>query len=129
MSITDVEVLRAACCIAGFDGIITPGEQAIVQKLADKAGVGSVSLKAMCDRAKSDRNFYKEQFRLLHADPVSTMTIVMGVAIVDGVLKDDELGILKQFAERLGMKSEAFEKLTATARKVIEQKRGGAAGA
>lgn len=126
MSIFDVEVLRAACCIAGLDGQITPGEQTMVQKLADKAGVGAMSLKAMCDRAKSDKNFYKEQFRILHADPGITMTAVMGVAIADGALGNEELEVLKVFAERLGMNAEAFEKLTATARKVIEQKRMGA---
>ena len=60
-----VEVLRAACCMAGLDGTIGEKELAILQKLATEAGVGGASLKAMMDRAKADPNYYEQQFRFV----------------------------------------------------------------
>jgi uncharacterized membrane protein YebE (DUF533 family) len=129
MPISDVEVLRAACCMAGLDGVVTPEEMAMVQKLADKAGVGAVSLRAMLDRAKADPNFYKEQFRILHADPSSTMTAVVGVAMADGDLSRDERVILQQFAERLGMRQEVYVKLIESAERLVAEKKSPAAEA
>ena len=63
-----VELLRAACCMAGLDGTIGDAELAIIQKLATDAGVGAASLKAMMDRAKSDPSYYEQQFRFLRGD-------------------------------------------------------------
>jgi tellurite resistance protein len=116
---SDVEVLRAACCVAGLDGTITPEEDALLRKLADKAGVGSVSLRAMVDRAKADHNFYQEQFRLLRGDPVEAMTSLLGVAVSDGQLAPDERVILQYFADRLGLPTAEYERLLRAAEKYV----------
>ena len=39
-----VELLRAACCVAGIDGEIDEAEFAVLKKLADDVGVGDASL-------------------------------------------------------------------------------------
>ena len=36
----EVEVLRAACCVAGIDGEVTENELVMINELAAKAGVG-----------------------------------------------------------------------------------------
>lgn len=119
----DVEVLRAACCVAGLDGRITDGEMALLRRLAQRAGVGSVSLQAMIDRAKTDHNFYQEQFRLYATDPEATMTAVLGVAVCDGELSADERVVLQLFADRLKLSPERFDKLLAAAEKYLAQRR------
>jgi tellurite resistance protein len=122
MPMSDVEVLRAACCVAGLDGKVTAEEQSLLQKLADKAGVGEVSLRAMTERAKGDHNFYQEQFRILHAEPNETMRTLLGVAVVDGSLSPDERVILQFFAERLGLQTPEYERLLRAAEKYIAQR-------
>ena len=69
-SMRHVEILRAACCVAGQDGTITDQESAMLNKLTDQIGVGQMSLNAMIERAKQDPQFYREQFEVLRADAV-----------------------------------------------------------
>ena len=123
MSVADVEILRAACCVTGLDAQIKDAERAVLQRLADNAGVGAVSLQAMIDRAKRDPNFYQEQFRFVHADPSAAMTSILGAAVSDGALTADERVILQHFAQKLGLKPEKFEQLLATAERYIEKRR------
>jgi len=54
-----VELLRAACCVAGVDGHASDAEQLILQRLADEAGVGAASLSAMIELAETDEQFYE----------------------------------------------------------------------
>ncbi len=104
-----VEVLRAACCVAGADGETTVDEKKILNRLADDVGVGEVSLQAMIDRAENEKDFHKEQFRVLKADPHLTMQILFRVAVTDAKLRRDELKILKRLALRLGVSGEQFK--------------------
>lgn len=99
----DVEVLRAACCVAGLDGEVTENERAVLDRLADNAGVGRVSLEAMIDRARRDQEFYKEQFRVLKADPGETIKALIEVARADGDEHVNERVVIGHFAERLGL--------------------------
>ena len=108
-----VEVLRAACCIAGADGEVSQQESAILQQLADQAGVGDASLQAMVDRATSDRNFCDEQFRILKTDARETTTILLQTAVSDGKIGETEAESLKLFAKRLGVTQEIFDELIA----------------
>jgi len=119
MLIAGIETLRAACCIAGLDKDVTPQERALLDKLAEKVGVGKMSLEAMIDRARKDQNFYKEQFRFIHSDAPNTMKSLLGVAIVDGELSADERVVLQVFADRLGLKPEDFDKLLVAAEKYV----------
>ena len=108
-AIQQVEVLRAACCVAGIDGDIAPKELQLIQKLAARIGVGRASLEAMLQRAQSDKNFYQAQFRILKADPTEAMKLLFGVALADGKLQQSESEVLWQLAENLGVSRKQFD--------------------
>ena len=119
----DVEILRAACCVAGLDEQITDSERGMLKRLANHAGVGAVSLEAMIDRAVSDPDFYQEQFEMVRTDPDATMKALFCVAVADRELTTDERVILHHFAAKLGMAPERFDQLLAAARKHIDRNR------
>ncbi|MGM0486044.1 MAG: hypothetical protein ACQESR_04690 [Planctomycetota bacterium] len=104
-----VEVLRAACCVAGADGETTTEERKILKHLADDVGVGEVSLGAMIERAETDKEFEKEQFQVLKADPHVTMQVLFRIAVTDAKLHGDELTVLKKLARRLEVTTEQFK--------------------
>ncbi|MGI9495923.1 MAG: TerB family tellurite resistance protein [Mariniblastus sp.] len=105
----EVEVLRAACCVAGIDGEITAGELVIINQLAEKAGVGKASLEAMIARGETDPEFYKEQFRVLKDNPREAMVSILKVATADHSLAKDEIEVMRKFAEKLGISAESFD--------------------
>ncbi len=121
MAMSDVEVLRAACCIAGLDKEITPGERKLIEELAFKAGVGQASLAAMITRAEKDQDFYREQFRYVSADPEYVIQTLFRVAVVDHDLHMNERVILQHFAERLKMTPERFEQLLTLAEEHLDR--------
>lgn len=110
-SMRHVEILRAACCVAGQDGTITEQESAMLNKLADQIGVGQMSLNAMIERAKQDPQFYREQFEVLRADAEKTMRVLLTIAGADGDVSEGEKTMLGHFAERLGMSADRYEEL------------------
>ena len=67
--LSDMEILKAACCVAGLDGQVCEKELPILKQLAERVGVGKASLEAMMDRAVSDRGFYEEQLSFLSSSP------------------------------------------------------------
>lgn len=117
MPMRQVELVRAACCVAGIDGTICDREHPLLLRLANHAGVGGASLKAMADRAQADSSFFQKQFDIFKADPDETMKTLFQIAIADGVLKQSERVVLQHFAERLGMPMERYEELLAAAEK------------
>lgn len=115
-----VEVLRAACCIAGLDGRITPDERRMLEQLAEQVGVGQVSLNAMIERATSDPRFYQELFDDLRTSAENTMRVLFTVACADRELGDTELQALYHFAALLGMDDKRFNQYIAAARKKVD---------
>jgi tellurite resistance protein len=111
----DVELLRAACCVAALDGETTPGERAIIDKLAERAGVGAASLKAMLDMARSKPDFYTQQFRVVREQPEACVTMMLRVAAADGTISQEERVIIAFWAERLGLSRDRFDELLRTA--------------
>jgi len=121
MTMADVDMLRAACCIAGLDKEIHDKEHVMLKKLAKEVGVGEVSLNAMIDRAANDSDFYQEQFRILKAEPEKTMRRLFAVAVSDGQVTMEERVILRFFADRLKVDEAQFEKFLAQAEAQLEQ--------
>lgn len=107
-----VELLRAACCVAGIDGHTSDAERRILQMLADQVGVGEASLNAMIERAETDDKFYREQFRVLKADPKETMQLLFTIAVADGGFGKDEHHVLERLAARLEVSKAQFDKWT-----------------
>jgi tellurite resistance protein len=118
-----VEVLRAACCVAGANGETTEAERELLNKLAKKTGVGLASLEAMVSRACEDDSFCNEQFRVLKAEPKEAMSILLEVAMSDGVIDESEESILKVFAKKLDVPADVFELLLNKAKEIAAERK------
>lgn len=105
-----VDLLKAACCVAGADGVST-SEISIVDKLANDIGVGKASLDAMLARAARDPDFYREQFKILKEEPNHCMNTLMQVALADGSITENETKVLGNLANQLGMEPAVFSEL------------------
>ena len=106
-----IDLLRAACCVAGVDGDASDAEMKVIDKLVRETGVGKASLQAMIDRSIKDHDFYKEQFRILKANPGESITYLLQVAMADGKLTDGEIHILEKLSQSLNISAEDFQKL------------------
>lgn len=104
-----VEVLRAACCVAGIDGFTSLDERQILDRLAREIGVGEASLTAMIERAEKDKSFYQEQFDVLKAAPKETMQLLLQLAIVDGLIQNDEVAVLRGLGGKLNVNADQFD--------------------
>ena len=114
-----VEILRAACCIAGLDNRVCERERSKLELLADHAGVGTASLDAMIARAESDPDFYQEQFGILKTDPESTITTLFSVACADGQIPPEQRIILRHFGDVLGLDEKRFNRILDVAEKKV----------
>jgi len=119
-----VEILRAACCVAGANGESTDAERQMLDRLAKDAGVGLASLEAMISRACSDQNFCNEQFRVLKAEPKEAVAILLEVAMADGSIEDSEAEIMKVLASRLDVTEPVFDALLVKAREIASGRQG-----
>lgn len=117
-----VEILRAACCVAGANGETSGHEDVVLKRLAKETGVGQASLDAMVSRACSDQNFCNEQFRVLKADPREAMAILLEVAMSDGAIDSNEFSILKVLAGKLEVPDQVFETLMIKAAEISSKK-------
>lgn len=116
---SQVELLRAACCVAGLDREICDKERPLLEALAQEAGVGRASLNAMIERAEADQDFYREMFQILHADPERAMKAMFAVAVADGEITLEQRVILQHFADKLGVPRERSDALLREAEKQV----------
>lgn len=108
-SMQQVELLRAACCVAGADGETSQAERQFLDRIASKAGVGGASLAAMIECAEQDKDFYKAQFRVVAAEPRKTMEFLFKVAARDRRFTRSEGRMLKRLSKPLGVSEEDFD--------------------
>jgi len=125
MSVKEVEILRAACAVAGLDQRISPEERKVLQMLADRIGVGEMSLNAMMARATKDQAFFQEMFTILRHDPEETMKTMVAVAMADGELIENERVVLHHFSGLLGLSEARFEVLIQAAEEYCKKKKAG----
>jgi len=123
MVMSQVEVLRAACCIAGVDGNVCEKEVELLKQLAAHVGVGRASLDAMIRRAQEDRSFFQEQFKFLHSDPEAAMSVLFQVALSDGKIPDDQRVVLHFLADKLGMDDKRFNQYLEAAENKLDAPR------
>ncbi len=114
-----VDVLRAACCVAGIDGQPKDAELSVINKLAGEVGVGRASLDAMIQRGATDPEFHQEQFRVLKADPQQSMAALLEVAMADGEISTNEASVLRALAGKLAVPENVFEQLLNSAGKML----------
>ena len=111
LPIQRLDILRAACCVAGIDGDANEAQAAVLSRLAREVGVGKASLGAMIERAETDKTFHEEQFKVLEFEPKTTMATLLEVALADGELSDSEEDVLRILAGRLKIDLAMFEQL------------------
>jgi tellurite resistance protein len=111
LPIQRLDILRAACCVAGIDGDANEAQAAVLNRLAREVGVGKASLGAMIERAETDKTFHEEQFKVLEFEPKTTMATLLEVALADGELSASEADVLRILAGRLKIDSGMFEQL------------------
>ena len=116
-----VQVLRAACCVAGADGGTESAERKIVDMLAKEVGVGEASVDAMLQRAETEPEYYQDQFRVLKANPKDTMGLLFSVAIADKELEDSEVTVLKKLAAKLDVTDQQFDFWLSEAKTFLEK--------
>ncbi len=105
------EIVRAACAVAGLDERICKHERPMLQRIAKAAGVGTVCLNAMLQRAENDPDFFEEMFNTLRTDPETTVRQLLRVAAVDGEIARNERIVLSHLAQKLGMAEQRFAAL------------------
>ena len=115
MSMDQVQILRAACCVAGIDEHVNDRERELLERIAEHVGVGRASLRAMIDRAQSESDYYEEQLHLVRGDPDQAMKVLLSLAVTDKDVSADERIILRHFAGVLGMEGARFDQLLAAA--------------
>lgn len=115
----DVELVRAACCVAALDGEITPRERAAIERLAEGPGIGAASIKAMLDMALKNKSWYEQQFRLAVKDPDRTMKALLSVAVVDGDFGENERIVLAHLGRKLGLDDARLEALFRAAQREV----------
>jgi tellurite resistance protein len=111
LPIQRLDILRAACCVAGIDGDANEAQAAVLNRLAREVGVGKASLGAMIERAETDKTFHEAQFKVLEFEPKTTMATLLEVALADGELSASEADVLRILAGRLKIDSGMFEQL------------------
>ena len=111
MSTKEVEILRAACCIAGLDGEICESEERLLRELQEQAGVGEASFGAMLERARTDDDYHKDVLNVLRADTERVMKIMIEVARADGDISINERAIIRHLGEKIGADLESLDDL------------------
>ena len=116
------ELFQAVLAVAGADGRIARSERGLLEALAERVGVGRISLKAMIDRAIRDPGFKSD--RSLHkvSDPLKAMELLVAAARIDGEISEEERQLLVRTAEVWDIPNddfvEAFKRGLATADRV-----------
>ncbi len=106
-----VDLLRAACCVAGCDSETTAAERQLIDRLAKDIGVGAASVNAMIARAQTDPEFHRLQFQVMKKDPSQTMAILLEVAMADGKLTNAEINVLRGLSSNLEVAPAVFDEL------------------
>lgn len=118
MAKSDVDLLKAAACIAGLDGEITPHEAKALRHLAERAGVREDHLETLMEKARVDDDLLNEQLSVVRADPDTTIAVLYQVAAIDGVVSGDERAVVEQFGVILGLSRKRIDKIF----EVVEQR-------
>lgn len=115
MSIDEVELLRAACCVAGLDGQVTEEEEQLLRDLKEHAGVGEASFQAMLDRARNDPDYYEDVLDVVRPNAEQVLQLLARVAAADGEVSTTEREMIHTFAERLGIEKDHVKQVLTAA--------------
>ncbi len=72
-------------------------------------------------RAERDPEFYKQQFKVLRAEPLMCLDTLLQVSIANGALQESEFEVLKGLANQLQISEDQFRERVSTAVKGLNQ--------
>lgn len=102
------ELFQAVLAVAGADGRITRSERGLLEGLAERVGVGRVSLNAMIKLAISEPGFKTNRSIHTVSDPVKAMELLVAAARIDGEISEQERQLLVRTSEIWGIPNEEF---------------------
>lgn len=119
--LNDLGVLKAACCVAAFDGSIHENELRLLRVLAKRAGIGEWALDALIAEARENPRRFEECLQLLTTDVDQSLKVLFRIAIADGVLASEERVALQRFADRHGIGRQRFDQILRAAERELSQ--------
>lgn len=110
---SDIEKLKAVCCLAGLDDRVTIEELQLLEGLAQRAGIEQHSLRYMIERAHSDESFRQEQIDLAKKDSAAALGTLINIAREDDRLGEGLLMMLlwRIAMNQLDMRADQFDRL------------------
>ncbi|MCP4592899.1 MAG: hypothetical protein GY842_19355 [bacterium] len=88
------DLFEAVLAVAGADGRVTRSERGLLEALAERVGVGCVSLNAMIDRVLRDAEFKTRLSIKEVAEPLKAMELLVAAARIDGEISEEERELL-----------------------------------
>ncbi len=105
------ELLKAALAMAVVDGKISGHEKSLLKALAQRAGVGAVSLAAMIEQAQENPASHDELFGRAVKDSERAMQLLVAAAHIDGHISEQERSLLVDISFVLGVSAERFNSI------------------
>ena len=107
----DLELLKAIMAVAAADGKLLRAEMGVMQGLAERIGVGTVSFEAMLDTARQDKSFADNILIQSKAKARSALELLVGLARIDGLISEEERAVIVRVAMTLGITGDDFERI------------------
>ena len=83
----NAELLRAAIAMAVADGKISRSEMGVVEGLAQRAGVGAVTIEAMFEAAANDETFADNLLLQPKDRAITALALLVGLARIYGQVR------------------------------------------
>ena len=104
----NVELLRAAIAMAVADGKVSRSEMGVVEGLAQRAGVGAVTIEAMFDAAAKDETFADKLLLQPKYRAIKAVELLVGLARIDGEVSSEERELIVRIAGSLNVVGDEF---------------------
>ena len=103
-----LELLRVAVVLAMADGELSRSEKGVIEGLAARVGVGSVSLQAMIETAQANDSIADNILMGSKERATTALELFVAQARIDGEITDDERSILVRIATSLDISDAEF---------------------
>ena len=104
----NTELLRAAIAMAVADGKISRSEMGVVEGLAQRAGVGAVTIEAMFEAAANDETFADNLLLQPKDRAVKAVELLVGLARIDGEISSEERELIVRIAGSVNVVDDEF---------------------
>ncbi len=104
----NVELLRAAIAMAVADGKVSRSEMGVVEGLAQRAGVGAVTIEAMFDAAANNETFADNLLLQPKDRAIKAVELLVGLARIDGEVSSEERELIVRIAGSLNVVGDEF---------------------